>query len=78
MGLPPNSRKNSRQKPFQPAPGKDFEIESVPTIEARTKGFFLRAVVLAALAALSITGIYGLYYHQLDHSRVHGLSLVRS
>jgi hypothetical protein len=49
-----------RAKQFQPAPGRDFEIESVPVLEARTKGFFVRAVVVTALGALIVTGLYGL------------------
>jgi len=49
-------------KPFQPAPGKEFELDPVPSIEARTKGFFVRISVLAGLSALAITGCFGLYF----------------
>jgi len=50
----------ARRKPFQPAPGRDFEVELGQTIEAKTKGFFVRVLVFAALSAVTTTGIYGL------------------
>ncbi len=52
------------KKRFQPAHGTEFEIDSVPTIEAKTKGFIVRAVISAALVALVVTGIYGLFYQK--------------
>jgi hypothetical protein len=64
MDTNPGPGRRSTRKPFQPAPGRDIQIESVPTIEAKTKGFFLRALVSAALVSLSVTGVYGLVYRQ--------------
>jgi hypothetical protein len=63
MGKAPRSNGNAIKKRFQPAPGRDFEVDSAPSIEARTKGFFVRTVVLASLGALAVTGAYGLSYH---------------
>jgi len=58
------SSTNARKKPFQPAPGRDFEIESVPAIEARTKGFFVSVLVTTSLIAVATTGIFGLIYNK--------------
>jgi nitrate reductase NapE component len=63
MGKESKSNEKAIKKRFQPAPGRDFEIDSAPSIEARTKGFFVRTVVLASLCALAVTGAYGLLYH---------------
>jgi hypothetical protein len=49
-------------KPFQPAPGRDF-VEEAKTIEAKTKGFLLRILSISAPLALSVSGLYGLWYH---------------
>lgn len=61
---PGASPHRARKKPFQPAPGKDFDVEQVQAIEARTKGFFVRVLVLTALTAVATTGIYGLIYNR--------------
>jgi hypothetical protein len=61
MGKQPKNGLSTTHKRFQPAPGTEFEIDSVPTIEAKTKGFIVRAVISAALVALVVTGIYGLF-----------------
>lgn len=62
MGQAPDKKPRSRRtKPFQPSVGTAFEGESVPTIEAKTRGFLAR--VVAALAGLSVvvTGGYWLF-----------------
>jgi len=64
MELKTTSQKNAAKKRFEPAPGTELEVDSVPTIEAKTKGFFVRTLVLAALAAISVTGAYGLFYQK--------------
>jgi hypothetical protein len=61
---PKLSPANSRKKPYQPAPGKNFEIDPVPAIEAKTKGFFVRVLVTTALVAVATTGIFGLIYNK--------------
>lgn len=50
----------SNRKPYRPAIGKEFEIDEVPTIEARTRSFLARVVAVSATTALTITGLYGL------------------
>jgi len=52
------------KKSFRPATGSEIEVDSAPTIEAKTKGFFVRTLVMAALAAITITGTYGLFYQK--------------
>jgi hypothetical protein len=54
------------KKRFQPAPGREFDIDPAPSIEANTKGFFVRTLVLAALCALSVTGLYGLAHQNYE------------
>ncbi len=51
---------------FRPAPGKDFDLDPVPSIEAQTKGFLVRSIVLSAMFALLATGVYGLYYQKFS------------
>jgi hypothetical protein len=43
---------------FRPRVGRDFELEEVHAIEARTRGFLSRAIAIGAGGA--ITGGYGL------------------
>jgi hypothetical protein len=64
MVLESSSSEKTSKKRFQPAPGRDLEVDSVPTIEAKTKGFFVRTLVLASLAAIAVTGFYGLFYQK--------------
>jgi len=64
MNMQSGSGRKRLNKPFQPAPGRDIQIETVPAIEARTKGFFVRAVVPAALSALAVTGGYGILHKE--------------
>jgi hypothetical protein len=47
-------------KRFQPATGHDFDLAPAPSIEATTKDFFVRTLVVAALFALALTGFFGL------------------
>lgn len=49
-----------RAKPFQPAAGRPFEGESVPSIEARTRGFVARLVAALVGSGVIVTGLYGL------------------
>jgi hypothetical protein len=59
---PPYVRTAQRpeRKPFQPAIGRDFDIEPAPTVEARTRGALARGITLFAGAVLILTGTYGL------------------
>lgn len=56
-----SSRKPSisrHQKPFQPAPGRDFG--QVEEVEAKTRGFLARVVVLGSMVGLAVSGCYSL------------------
>ena len=60
--VPPPDRRTSqsaaeRTKPFQPAIGKEFEVEE---IEAKTRGFIARVIVSLMAAALIVTWVYWL------------------
>ena len=46
-----------REKPFQPALGREFDVEEV---EARTRDFLARLIALATVAAVGTAGLYGL------------------
>lgn len=48
------------RKPFQPAIGRNFDIETAPTVEARTRGVLARGITLFAGAVIILTGAYGL------------------
>jgi len=48
-------------KPYQPAIGAEIEIEEVPTIEARTRGFLARYIAISVSAAIAVSGAYGLF-----------------
>ena len=45
---------------FQPRIGREFEIENVQIIEARSRGFVGRAVTIGTGVAVATTGAYGL------------------
>jgi hypothetical protein len=48
------------KKPYQPAPGSDFDdFQQAAAIEARTRGFLARFLAISTAAALVITGGYG-------------------
>jgi len=52
--------RSSRPKPFQPAVGTEIEIDEVPTIEAKTRGFLARFIAISVAIAIAVTGSYGL------------------
>ena len=59
MGMPTGKQKASRPaKPFQPAHGAEFRIEEVKTIEAKTKGFVAKIVVLSVALGIAASGIF--------------------
>jgi hypothetical protein len=60
MWEPPRSRSRSSKPRFRPRVGRDFELEEVHAIEARTRGFLSRAIAIGAGGAVAITGGYGL------------------
>lgn len=47
------------RKPFQPAIGRDFDVESVPTVEAGTRGMLARGITHFAGFVVVMTGGYG-------------------
>jgi hypothetical protein len=49
-----------RKKPYQPAVGTEFEIDEVPTIDAKTRGFLARFIAMSVAIAVAVTGSYGL------------------
>jgi len=50
----------SRAKPLQPAVGTEIEIDDVPAIEAKTRGFLARFIAISVAIAIAVTGSYGL------------------
>jgi hypothetical protein len=52
---------NVTNKPFQPAIGGDFPVSEVPTIEAKTRGFLTRSLIIVTGLAIVTTGSYGLW-----------------
>jgi hypothetical protein len=45
---------------FQPRIGREFDLEDVYVIDARTRGFLSRVIAVGAGGAITITGIYGM------------------
>jgi hypothetical protein len=58
--LPTWSARSSGRKRYQPAVGDAFEIDQVPTIEAKTRGFLARLIALSAAAAIAVAAANGL------------------
>ncbi len=53
----------SRARPvnrFQPRIGREFDLDDVHVLEARTRGFLSRAITVGAGGAVAVTGTYGL------------------
>jgi hypothetical protein len=53
------SRAGSSERRFQPRIGRDFEMQEADVINARTRGFLVRAVILGAGAAMASASAYG-------------------
>jgi hypothetical protein len=51
-------RSGQRARPYQPAIGTDFG--AVKEVEAKNRGFLLRAIALTTAGAILVTGGYGL------------------
>ncbi len=47
------------KKPFQPAVGTEIEINEVPTIDAKSRGFLARLIAISVVVAVAATGAYG-------------------
>jgi hypothetical protein len=45
---------------FRPSVGRDFDIQAVHAIEARTRGFLSRAIAFSSGGALAVSGTYGI------------------
>jgi len=54
----PPTRSGQRKKPFQPAVGTDYG--AVKEVEAKTRGFFTRAIISAGIVGLAVAGGYSL------------------
>jgi hypothetical protein len=54
------SRLHGSEPRFQPRIGREFDLEEVHVIDARTRGFLSRAIAVGAGGAIVITGGYGL------------------
>jgi hypothetical protein len=52
-----SSRPSSREKPFQPAIGREFGVQEV---EAKTRGYLARLLASSAVIGVLVTGGYGL------------------
>ena len=59
-GPTPNkrSRPGERQKPFQPAVGREFD--GVQEVEAKTRDFLARLIASATVGGVLVAGSYGL------------------
>jgi hypothetical protein len=62
VGMWDRARTRSRgsERRFQPRIGREFDLEDVYVIDARTRGFLSRIIALGAGGAIIITGGYGL------------------
>lgn len=56
----PRGHRQTNRKPYQPAIGREFDLETSPTVEARTRGVLARGIVLFAGLVIASTGLYGL------------------
>lgn len=53
-------RSRTSEPRFRPRIGREFELDAVHVIDARTRGFLSRAIAIGAGGAVAITGGYGL------------------
>lgn len=53
----PSRSATEREKPFQPAIGREFEVEE---IEAKTRGFVAKIIVSSTAIAIVVAGVYWL------------------
>jgi hypothetical protein len=60
MWDPSRARSPRSESRFQPRIGRDFDLEEVHVIDARTRGFLSRAIAVGAGGAIAISGTYGL------------------
>jgi hypothetical protein len=60
MWDPTRTRARDSEPRFQPRVGRDFELEDVHVIDARTRGFLSRAIAIGAGGAVAVSGGYGL------------------
>jgi hypothetical protein len=60
MWDPPRTRSRTSEPRFRPRIGRDFELEEVYVIDARTRGFLSRAIAIGVGSAVAVTGAYGL------------------
>jgi hypothetical protein len=56
----PRTRSRTSEPRFRPRIGRDFELEEVHVIDARTRGFLSRVITIGAGGAVVVTGTYGL------------------
>jgi len=54
------TRSQASEPRFRPRIGRDFDLEEVHVIDARTRGFLSRAVAIGSFTGIGITGGYGL------------------
>jgi hypothetical protein len=54
------TRSRNPEPRFRPRIGRDFDLEEVHVIDARTRGFLSRFIAIGAGGAVAITGGYGL------------------
>jgi len=52
---------SSKKKPFQPAIGPDYEVNTARLIEAKTRDFIAKLAVVVIVVAVAITGLCGLW-----------------
>jgi hypothetical protein len=54
------ARSRNSDPRFRPRIGRDFDLEEVHVIDARTRDFLSRAIAVGAGGAVAISGSYGL------------------
>jgi hypothetical protein len=54
------TRSRGSERRFQPRIGRDFDLQEVDVIDARTRGFLSRIIAVGAGGAIVVTGGYGL------------------
>jgi hypothetical protein len=54
------TRRRTEEARFQPRVGLEFDLHEVRVLDARSRGFLLRAFTVGACGAVTVAGIYSL------------------
>jgi hypothetical protein len=61
--------KTTSRKPYQPAVGREIEVDEVLLVEARTRDFLAKLFAVSTVLAVVVTGVHGLLtgaYHLVE------------